>query len=46
MGLPLSWPKRLLVCLAFAGALFPAFLVLDRIVAGVVQCGSMGSCPW
>lgn len=41
MGLPVSWRE-----LAFAGALIGAFLAIDRIIAGFMQCASAGSCPW
>lgn len=41
MGLTVSWRG-----LAFATAFTGALLMIDRIIAGVVQCASAGSCPW
>lgn len=32
--------------LAFALCLFTVLHVAERIIAGVVQCPSLGVCPW
>lgn len=44
MRVPLVLRVSKLAC--FACALATAILFADRIVAGFVQCASLGSCPW